>query len=156
MKILLTICIMLFLFTIITCVYLFQQYKQMKKILPPQPIINNVINFEQDIQFLNYLIAVKIDYAKSFIIAPMKMAISQVITDEITDKIRNDLVTEIYTSLSPSYRKTLSKYFTEEAVIAYITEHIIKELTIAGLESNLNALNSKKVLDNNLNDNKKK
>lgn len=156
MKILLTVCIMLFLFTIITCVYLFQQYKQLKKVLPPQPIINNIVNFEQDIQFLNYLIAVKIDYAKSFIIAPMKMAISQVITDEITDKIRDDLVAEIYTSLSPSYKKTLNKYFTDEAIIAYITEHIIKELTIAGLENNLKALNSKKILESNVSDNKKK
>ena len=149
MYILITICIMLFIFTIISCTYLYSQYKQLKKVTPPMPVINNIVNFEQDIQFLNYLIAFKIEYAKSFLLAPMKMAVSSFVTDTSLDKIRDDLVTDIYESLSDSYKKTLSKYFTKDAIIAYITEHVIKELTIAGLESNLSAIKAQNVISAN-------
>ena len=140
---------MLFIFTIISCTYLYNQYKQLKKVNPPMPVVNNIVNFEQDVQFLNYLIAFKIEYAKSFLLAPMKMAVSSFVNDTSLDKIRNDLVTDIYGCLSDSYRKTLNKYFTNDAIIAYITEHVIKELTIAGLESNLSAIKAQNVINAN-------
>ena len=140
MIILLTITLMTCIFTIIASVYLFNQYQKQKRIIPPQPIINNIVNFEQDIAFLNYIIAFKIDYAKNFKIIPMRVSVSACVKDESIDEIRDELIIDIYSTLSDSYKRTLSKYFTNEALIQYITEHVIRELTIMGLESNLNVI----------------
>jgi hypothetical protein len=107
--------------------------REMKKkpVMPPAPI-----NFESDIQFLNYLINHKVNQTKSFLLEPLKIAGQTIITDKEFDKYTNDIITETYEALSPNYRRTLMKYFDEEGLRTFITEVVFRELTVVCIEMN--------------------
>lgn len=105
-----------------------------------QPITIPVLNFEQDILFLNYIIESKLRDAKDFNLSPLRFARSTFTKEEDLEEIRDMTIISIYEYLSPSYKKTLSKYFTEEGIVTYITEKVFKELTLNTIESNLKSL----------------
>lgn len=118
------------------CAYFY--YTKVYLAKPVQPVQIPVVNFEQDIVFLQYLIKFKIDMYRKFILSPMSETRSSVLTDDITDELQEEIIEAIYTSLSKSYKKTLSKYFTEEALLRYITEFVMSELTALVVEQNYN------------------
>jgi hypothetical protein len=105
--------------------------KKKKPVFPPAPI-----NFEADIQFLNYIINHKIKQTRSFLLEPLKIAGQLIITDKEFNKYTNDIVSEVYETLSPNYKRTLLKYFDEQSLITFITEVVFRELTVTCIEMN--------------------
>ena len=111
---------------IIGIAYLYFRYVYKTK---PQPIQIPVVDFEKDIIFLEYLIKHKIKQHELFIFNPRQVTTAQFQGDEEFDKYRDQIVREVYSELSDSYKKTMSKYFNEDGLRIFIIEEVMKHLT---------------------------
>lgn len=99
--------------------------------------LSNTYNFDQDVQFLHYLMADKIHHYKLFVIKPMySLNDRKLIKDEELNGIIEELVLDIINSLSQEYNETLYKYFTKESLAEYITETVFTELTSEVVSTN--------------------
>lgn len=105
-----------------------------------QPVMIPVLNFEQDILFLNYIIESKINDAKNFNLLPLRYSRSTFTREEDLAEIQDRTIIDIYNYLSPSYKKTLNKYLTDDAIIVYISEKVFKELTLSTIENNIKSI----------------
>ena len=119
---------------IISFLYFKYVYKQRPE--QPKPIQIPVVDFEKDIIFLNYIINHKIQQHKLFILDPMRVSRNFLLREEDFDKYLNQIIDEVLDSLSESYIKTLSKYFSEDGLIKYITEMVMKHLTAISVDQN--------------------
>ena len=118
-----------------------QNEKKHRPIMPPVPI-----NFESDVQFLNYLIDHKITQTKLFLLEPLKIAGQKIINDKDFEGYKNNIISEVYMSISPNYKRILLKYFNEEGLVIYITEVIFREMTATCIELNFENFFNKKLV----------
>lgn len=116
------------------------KYKYIYKtpVLPPKPV--PVVDFEKDVVFLHYLISHKLEMQKTFNMLPKSLSSNAITRDVDVDKIKEFIVQDVYLSLSKSYKATLSKYFSDDALIIYITEQVMKQLTVVSVEQNYETL----------------
>lgn len=122
------------LLTVLFLLKMFTDYLKDRKRKPVLPPVQ--MQLENDIQFLNYVINHKINQTKIFILDPLKMSGKVIINDKDFYKYNDDIVEDVYDSLSPTYKRTMGKYFTEESLRTYITELIFKEMTAICLGMN--------------------
>ena len=116
------------------------KYKYIYKnpVLPPKPV--PVVDFEKDVIFLHYIINHKLEMQKIFNLLPKNLSSNAITRDTDIDSIKEVIVQEVYLSLSKSYKMTLSKYFTDEALLIYITEQVMSQLTVISVEQNFETL----------------
>ena len=107
--------------------------------IAPKPL--SALNFENDIQFLNFLIGTKLQHYNKYIVAPAKAAGQPLMTDEDLEKYRTGYVVEIYEHLSEQYQRTLLKYFSEEGLRFYIISTLNDEITSGILTHNYKYFN---------------
>lgn len=92
------------------------------------------LDFEKDIQALMYLIKHEIRNVVSLVtISRIK---DPILKEHYVRDTSSELSSKIYTSLSEEYREVLLRYFTEEAIVVFITETISVSLIQVGLDSN--------------------
>ena len=116
------------------------KYKYIYKnpVLPPKPV--PVVDFEKDVIFLHYIINHKLEMQKIFNLLPKNLSSNAITRDTDIDSIKEVIVQEVYLSRSKSYKMTLSKYFTDEALLIYITEQVMSQLTVISVEQNFETL----------------
>lgn len=111
-----------------------------------KPIQVGLVNFENDIQFLLFLIYHKLNQIEKFFLEPSQIARSMFITDEDFTKYQIRVIEDIINSISPHYKNTLMKYFTEKSLQEHIAEVIMRELSVKCVKMNLsNFYNHKSV-----------
>ena len=103
------------------------------------------LDYEKDYKFLKELMDFKIRQYTAFMIVPMKQVKSAIISDVNFDEVLNKAVTDIWESLSPSYKKVMSKYMTEEALLAHITEYVLRELTVIVAKQNVDSIKNRNI-----------
>lgn len=102
---------------------------------------NTILNFEKDLEFLFFLMEYKIKNAKTFVFDPMLLTHENaIITESIMDDNTDRMVIEIINMITPDYMVVLSKYFTDETLLVFITEFIFKGISTYVIE-----LNKKKI-----------
>lgn len=110
----------------------------------PKPMVVGTLNFENDIQYLLYMIAYKLKQTEKFFLKPSQANKSVYINDEDFFKYQQNLTFSIINSLSPSYKLALSKYISEKALYEYIAEIIFTELSTKCVDLNEKSINEQK------------
>jgi hypothetical protein len=106
-------------------------------IKPKTLVPTGLMNFEQDSQFLMYLIMHKLNQTEKFFLEPSQASKSMFIDDEDFRKYQEQIVSSVLLSLSPVYRLTLAKYLTTKALYEYVAEVILRELSLKCVNMNL-------------------
>ena len=123
----------------------FLYFKYVFKVKPeikPVP----VLDFKKDYEFLKELMDFKIQQHLLFTILPMKSVKTAIIGDEEFEEILDVLVDDIWNSLSPSYKKIMNKYYTDEALLAHIVEYTMKSLVANIGKQNIQTLKTRNTL----------
>lgn len=93
-----------------------------------------ILNFKNDIEFLNHIIEVKIALLNKYIIKPKKFTESTIANEDDLERYKLELVYDVYKSLSPLYKNQLHYYFSEDELKTYISELIMDKLNVIILE----------------------
>lgn len=99
--------------------------------------ITQISGFENDILFINNLIAVQLKNYEKYIIAPAKAG-KRILNDDELKKYREDLVIEIFSHISEDYKRTLLHYFSDEGLRYYVANTLNNEIISLTLKYNLN------------------
>ena len=97
-------------------------------------------SLEQDLEYLLFVINLKMTKYEEFIIKPARLNKSAMISNEDYKKYSEEIIVEVYDSLSPQYLNLLYRYITPDALLTMISEIILQLFTKKCLHSNLNAL----------------
>ena len=127
--------------TVISFLY-FKYVFKVKPEVKPVP----VLDFKKDYEFLKELMDFKIQQHLLFTILPMKSVKTAIIGDEEFEEILDLLVDDIWKSLSPSYKKIMNKYYTDEALLAHIVEYTMKSLVANIGKQNIQTLKTRNTL----------
>jgi len=110
-------------------------FKKYKKSVTKQILQTN--GFENDILFLNNLIAIAIRDYERFIITPAKAAGKSLMTDDEVKKYREGIIVNIYSQMSEAYINSLLVYFSKDGLMYYISNTINNELMNLTLKHNM-------------------
>lgn len=110
--------------------------KMDKKYKTPSEVIP-MVEFEKDIIFLHFIIETKLNDTKKFVITPKRITDRWYISDDEIKKLNEELTNNIIISLSPMYKMILSKYFTDDSLIEYISARLFRELVNYAVKNNV-------------------
>ena len=104
------------------------------QLLSPPPL--KQLNYENDIKFLNEMIAFRIDQYDKYIVSTAKASGRGLLTDKDLNKCKEEIVVQVYSCLSANYKKTLNKYFSEDGLMDYIVGNINDKITVLLIKHN--------------------
>jgi len=85
-------------------------------------------SFNQDIEFLMYLIGSHMEGIKKYVLEPMKMKNALTFKDEVFMEVYEDCVFKIFEQISNDYKVILHRYFSEEGLWEFVSDLVFKEL----------------------------
>lgn len=94
-------------------------------------LVNNVkLNFNQDIEYLMFMIEFKVGNAKKMILEPLQVTHERaMINEKMLNQHTEDITLAVIECLSPDYRQVLYKYFTPQSLNEFVTEAVFASVS---------------------------